>query len=361
MEGPVIYPQCKHPYCVKCFQKCIRIATRDESAFPPKCCGTNGYFAFARYRMFLKPKVAKQFALKLREYMTTDRVYCHDRVCSAFLGPALVRIAAYECAECEQFTCGHCRGPGHSAFERCSADTMDQDVLELAKQEGWQQCLSCSNVIQLSFGCNHMTCRCGFEFCYVCAKEWKNCDCPTWNEQELRAAQLRDPEEWLAWEEQEYENAPNPLDPGDPLGQNRFLQQPLHPPLFAPQPPQFVNAQMPFAVVPGGHAGFARWDAPLARTWDAAPAAPVIPGHFRTRPRTPEAATHLGGAESSTSSQIACTHGPWTRVPDVALHTSADSVCKECGLRGANRMYVSRLLDPDSRKILTFYHHCRPA
>lgn len=27
--------------------------------------------------------------------------------------------------------------------------------------------------------------RCGREFCYVCGREWKGCECPVWDEQRL--------------------------------------------------------------------------------------------------------------------------------------------------------------------------------
>jgi hypothetical protein len=32
-------------------------------------------------------------------------------------------------------------------------------------------------------------CRCGYEFCYTCGKEWKNkkasCSCPLWDERNI--------------------------------------------------------------------------------------------------------------------------------------------------------------------------------
>ena len=33
-----------------------------------------------------------------------------------------------------------------------------------------------------------MTCRCRYQFCYVCAAQWKTCGCPQWEERRLLAA-----------------------------------------------------------------------------------------------------------------------------------------------------------------------------
>lgn len=44
-------------------------------------------------------------------------------------------------------------------------------------------------MIELATGCYHMTCRCGYEFCYTCGAEWKNkkatCTCPLWDEENI--------------------------------------------------------------------------------------------------------------------------------------------------------------------------------
>jgi hypothetical protein len=53
--------------------------------------------------------------------------------------------------------------------------------LKQAEEEGWQRCFNCHAMVERKEGCNHMTCRCQAEFCIVCAKEWKTCDCPWFN------------------------------------------------------------------------------------------------------------------------------------------------------------------------------------
>ena len=40
-----------------------------------------------------------------------------------------------------------------------------------------KKCLRCRFWIQKNQGCNHITCICKNEFCYICGKKWKTCDC----------------------------------------------------------------------------------------------------------------------------------------------------------------------------------------
>jgi hypothetical protein len=40
-----------------------------------------------------------------------------------------------------------------------------------------RQCSQCKNVIEKNLGCNHITCRCGHQFCYVCGGDWATDPC----------------------------------------------------------------------------------------------------------------------------------------------------------------------------------------
>lgn len=48
---------------------------------------------------------------------------------------------------------------------------------ELAAEEGWRRCIRCAILIEHRDACQHMTCRCGAEFCYVCGLAWRTCGC----------------------------------------------------------------------------------------------------------------------------------------------------------------------------------------
>lgn len=55
---------------------------------------------------------------------------------------------------------------------------------------------------RLDVGCNHMTCHCRAQFCYVCGERWKTCACEQWDEDRI-----------VARADQVVEREPAPMDP----------------------------------------------------------------------------------------------------------------------------------------------------
>lgn len=52
---------------------------------------------------------------------------------------------------------------------------------------GAKQCPGCGIGVQRDFGCVHMACPNGHQFCYTCLGVWGTCKCPLIPEAELRA------------------------------------------------------------------------------------------------------------------------------------------------------------------------------
>ncbi|KAH8810776.1 hypothetical protein F5884DRAFT_259961 [Xylogone sp. PMI_703] len=163
-----------HEYCRTCIQDLFKASITDESLFPPRCCRQQ--IPIAAVGIFLKPNFIQDYQKKKIEFETPNRTYCHSSTCSTFINSIYIQDEVATCPDCRLSTCTNCKAEAHGGD--CPNDTSLQEVLLIARENGWQRCYSCKRVIELEHGCNHMTCRCGAQFCYICGLEWKTCTCP---------------------------------------------------------------------------------------------------------------------------------------------------------------------------------------
>ncbi|PLN80222.1 hypothetical protein BDW42DRAFT_194653 [Aspergillus taichungensis] len=121
----------------------------------------------------------REFSERALGYTTKDRVYCADPTCSKFIPPFAIDDDHGTCPVCQQKTHLPCRSLEHPGVD-CPMDETLQHVLAMANAANWQRCFHCRTMVKLQHGCNHMTRRCGREFCYVCDQKWKTCDFELW-------------------------------------------------------------------------------------------------------------------------------------------------------------------------------------
>jgi hypothetical protein len=178
---------CGHFYDRECAVDLFQAAMKDETLFPPKCCRQS--IPLDSVMEHLPVDFWRRFVQREREYLTSDRLYCPNKACSNFLGSAtpLELRGSVTCDLCLTVACSACKDIDHAWYEPCQTDATARQVLELAKEEGWQRCPGCRHIIQLDTGCYHMRCTCKSEFCYLCAETWKRCTCPQWEEARLIA------------------------------------------------------------------------------------------------------------------------------------------------------------------------------
>ncbi|KAI6841734.1 hypothetical protein KC340_g1232 [Hortaea werneckii] len=172
---------CEHWYCDDCLQRLFNAILTDQSLFPPRCCQQP--FEYAAIKPHLPEELAAQFEAKKEELGNKNRIYCSRPTCSAFIRMDHRDGRVAVCPDCKSETCMTCKGPMHE--DECPVDEALESVLKVAEDEDWQRCPDCKGMIELTFGCNHMTCPCSAEFCYVCTESWKNCNCKLWFEERL--------------------------------------------------------------------------------------------------------------------------------------------------------------------------------
>lgn len=106
-----------------------------------------------------------------------QRIYCGRPGCSLWVRPDHIDPRDAE-GRCERghWTCIMCRAPSHKG-SHCPQDENMALTNQLAEEQGWKQCQNCHAIVEHRDACRHMTCRCGYQFCYVCNARWHTCSC----------------------------------------------------------------------------------------------------------------------------------------------------------------------------------------
>lgn len=175
--------------CYACLKRIFTMSVSDPQHMPPQCC-TSDHIPLKHVDRLFDSKFKTRWNKKYQEYMTQNRLYCPARGCGEWIRPNNIhqdlgggpanRRRYGKCPRCKTKICVKCNRKWHRARD-CPRDEGTQRFVEIAEQEGWQRCFNCSAMVELKEGCNHMKCRCTAEFCMLCGKKWKTCDCPWFN------------------------------------------------------------------------------------------------------------------------------------------------------------------------------------
>jgi hypothetical protein len=180
--------------CHSCLKRIFTMSVKDPAHMPPRCC-TEQHIDLKHVDKLFDDKFKVLWNRKFDEYHTKNRIYCPARKCGAWIKPKYITMEkgrkVGRCKHCKTVVCAICSQKMHTTRD-CPKDPETKAFVEVAKEAGWQRCYSCSAMVELKEGCNHMTCRCTAEFCMVCGLKWKSCDCP-WFNYEAVDAHLGDP------------------------------------------------------------------------------------------------------------------------------------------------------------------------
>ncbi|KAI7749549.1 hypothetical protein M8C21_021916 [Ambrosia artemisiifolia] len=215
-----IFPvnKCLHRYCFSCMRK--HAEAKLLQGMLPDCphetCESK--IGIESCRKLLKPELYKIMKSRVKEdsIPPSDKVYCPFPNCSALMSkdevkehtPTSSSTAAAgdtgmrRCVDCNRHFCINCKVPWHDNVtcsdymnSRKFRSSGDAKLKSLATKKHWRECIKCKNLVELAFGCYHIYCRCGYEFCYTCGAEWidkkPTCRCPLWNERNIVYAQQR--------------------------------------------------------------------------------------------------------------------------------------------------------------------------
>ncbi|XP_020161471.1 E3 ubiquitin-protein ligase RSL1 isoform X1 [Aegilops tauschii subsp. strangulata] len=193
---------CAHRFCLSCMKEHVRVKLRDGTlpACPQDGCTTK--LTVEGSKIFLSPQLLETMAQRIREAQIphTQKVYCPNSRCSALMSlseaihplqePDAGAETLGKCVKCGRLFCVKCKVPWHYGISCVDYKRRYPHALQnLAQRRSWRQCVKCKHLIELAEGCYHITCVCGYEFCYTCGKEWKDkkatCSCLLWDERNI--------------------------------------------------------------------------------------------------------------------------------------------------------------------------------
>lgn len=171
-------------WCRDCVVQAFGLSLQDQSPRPR--CGCRESVDITEVHHVLPTSLLQEKADKIRALDAKEPLYCAKATCARFLqdNAALAdpdsQVKPVLCKDCGTTTCRFCRElmSAHDESEKCPSGNIIEARQQLTEGTSMRTC-RCGNVIERHGGCNHMTCsECSYEFCIICNKEWKTCDCP---------------------------------------------------------------------------------------------------------------------------------------------------------------------------------------
>lgn len=187
-KGAFSFTNCEHILHEECLKQYLKTEI-SESKSPLTCCDP-------QCRKQLSEKDIK-FLLSLKDYESyhnytlqqalskqKDISWCPTPNCNyAFVFDITIDGKDFKCIKCKKEYCLNCKSDAHKN-QSCEEfkqnrdpNLLDQAFEEFVRGSKYKQCPKCTMWVEKTTGCNHMKCRCGTEFCYICGGFYKRCFC----------------------------------------------------------------------------------------------------------------------------------------------------------------------------------------
>lgn len=180
---------CTHTFCFSCMAQLFKNATKDNSLMPVRCCSRD--INPKLVDRVLPPQAAASFKASLAEFLAVNKMYCTNTTCGTcidldgYVQGHVLGTNKFTCKKCTTNLCISCKCAWHSEFSCRQYQSLpdeyknegDTVTLKIAAKDGWLKCKLCGNLISLTVGWYHITCRCKHELCYLCRVKWKQCRC----------------------------------------------------------------------------------------------------------------------------------------------------------------------------------------
>ncbi|RKP10774.1 hypothetical protein THASP1DRAFT_27429 [Thamnocephalis sphaerospora] len=177
--GPVegLFLACNHGYCIVCFTQFLNGKVQAPGNCHPVQCpadGCNFTVTDSTAQKYLSASRMELWQEKKIESDPKKMVYCPNKRCSAavslFLPSGRRKKSPTLCQRCTTSICVECRVAFHNGYTcaeyakiQAAKGDEDEQVLRLAGVKKWRRCPECHTLVELYYGCNHITCACKAE------------------------------------------------------------------------------------------------------------------------------------------------------------------------------------------------------
>lgn len=184
------FPCGAHFYCTSCIDGMVDVGLKDRSLLPLRCCKREvqpgDEIDIAVGQMLSESKREKyQEAMLLKK--SKNLMYCPRADCGALIALDNLLHADIEvdgpfgCPKCAQALCFTCKTEWHAGlscnqYQFLAKNTKDP-FIKYCREMHFMRCLDCGHAVEKKSGCNHITCVCGSNFCYICGARWGECRC----------------------------------------------------------------------------------------------------------------------------------------------------------------------------------------
>jgi len=168
---------CGHKFCLTCLRTIINDSAENKEKIPILCPfeDCKKPVGLRDIRDITQPETLKTiYKLSYNNYVEKNAQqfgHCPTAGCDQIFSMKSGRGDKFECENCMGTFCKKCRNPFHDQLtceEYTKKMATDKEIKGIIDNKNIKQCRQCRNAVEKTDGCNHMTCKCGAHFCWLC-------------------------------------------------------------------------------------------------------------------------------------------------------------------------------------------------
>ncbi|CAI2360877.1 unnamed protein product [Moneuplotes crassus] len=174
------YPQsqqfslrCGHQFCKPCLSNMLQVNITEGRIANINCAyyGCELLYTESDIRAIIQDQEVIEKYLKFKENyevnLDASRQWCPEPNCDLWVQGS-ISDRKVTCDNGHTF-CFVCQAPWHSGS--CK-DQLEHQLLDYISENKVAKCPKCKIRTEKNFGCNHMTCICGHQWCWICKREY---------------------------------------------------------------------------------------------------------------------------------------------------------------------------------------------